>query len=416
MTDYYPLIARCLADLDKSTTDSRRELYWLARVELEVQLCRLDPPLTESQIGRERLALDAAIRTIEAERLPLVEAPPLDTPAQEVLWVGPQEPATDVSIPKIDVGRTKPPIGSPAMAMHAGKTTAGIVASPPCPDVAPPRRQQQLREAIPVEVTDAPMWVPITTFMGILIVVTLALALYWQRDLFTALFARSVATQTHPTIQSWSKLSYYVGQLGSVGSSPSGQARASKELAAAVPQKGVLYEEDPAGLQKERHVGSVVWRTETISARPGQVSELAIKADLEIPERRISLKLSICRNTDKALPASHTIEIMFNLPPDFPLGGIFNVRGILMKQEEQTRGTPLAGVTVKVMSGFFLFGLSLAESDMKRNMELLKERSWFDVPIVYNNGRRAVLAIEKGVVGERAFKEAFVAWGHLNHQ
>jgi len=79
MTDYYPLIARCLADLDKSTTDSRRELYWLARAELEVQVCRFDPPLTESQIGRERLALDAAICKIEAECLPLVEAPPLDT-------------------------------------------------------------------------------------------------------------------------------------------------------------------------------------------------------------------------------------------------------------------------------------------------------------------------------------------------
>jgi hypothetical protein len=36
------------------------------------------------------------------------------------------------------------------------------------------------------------------------------------------------------------------------------------------------------------------------------------------------MKLSVCRNTDKALPASHMIEIMFNLPPDFPLGGIFS--------------------------------------------------------------------------------------------
>jgi hypothetical protein len=80
----------------------------------------------------------------------------------------------------------------------------------------------------------------------------------------------------------------------------------------------VLYEEDPADAQKKRYLGSVIWRTETIPPGPEQASELAIKAELEIPERRISMILSVCRNTDKALPASHTIELMFNLPPIFP--------------------------------------------------------------------------------------------------
>ena len=37
---------------------------------------------------------------------------------------------------------------------------------------------------------------------------------------------------------------------------------------------------------------------------------------------------SLHRNSDKALPASHTIEIKFNLPADFPGGGIANVPGI----------------------------------------------------------------------------------------
>ena len=47
---------------------------------------------------------------------------------------------------------------------------------------------------------------------------------------------------------------------------------------------------------------------------------------------------------------------------------------------------------------------------MQRNLQLLKERAWFDIPIVYNNGRRAILALEKGNPGERAFEEAFKAW------
>ena len=148
-----------------------------------------------------------------------------------------------------------------------------------------------------------------------------------------------------------------------------------------------------------------------VSPGAGQVPELAIKADLKIPERRMNITLSIRHNIDKTLLASHTIEIMFNLPADFPFGGISNVPGILMKQSEQTRGSPLAGLAVKVTSGFFLIGLSATDSDMQRNLELLKERGWFDIPIVYNNGRRAILAIEKGTPGERAFEDVFKAWG-----
>jgi hypothetical protein len=41
------------------------------------------------------------------------------------------------------------------------------------------------------------------------------------------------------------------------------------------------------------------------------------------------------------------------------------------------------------------------------NLQLMKEQSWFDVPIIYGNGQRAILAFEKGVPGEVAFKEAF---------
>ncbi len=120
---------------------------------------------------------------------------------------------------------------------------------------------------------------------------------------------------------------------------------------------------------------------------------------------------SLRRNSDKTLPASHTIEIMFTLPADFPEGGVQNVPGVLMKQNEQTRGVPLAGLAVKVTNNFFLIGLSSVEIDLQRNIALLKERPWFDVPVVYNSTKRGLLAIEKGTPGERAFEEAFRAWG-----
>ena len=82
-----------------------------------------------------------------------------------------------------------------------------------------------------------------------------------------------------------------------------------------------------------------------------------------------------------------------------------------MKSNEQARGTPLAGLAVKVTDGFFLVGLSNVDSDRTRNTQLLKDRSWFDVPLVYANQRRAIIAIEKGPPGERAFNDAFALWG-----
>ena len=120
---------------------------------------------------------------------------------------------------------------------------------------------------------------------------------------------------------------------------------------------------------------------------------------------------SLRGNSDKALPASHTIEIMFTLPADFDQGGVGNVPGVLMKTSEEARGVPLAGLAVKVTDGYFLIGLSAVDIDVQRNIDLLKNRDWFDIPIVYTNGKRAILAMEKGTPGERAFAEAFRAWG-----
>ena len=172
----------------------------------------------------------------------------------------------------------------------------------------------------------------------------------------------------------------------------------------------VLYEEDPADPQGKRFIGTAVWRTETKPATAGRPPELAVRADIEIPDRKMSVTWSLRRNTDQSLPASHTIEIVFNMPNDAASGGVQNVPGVLMKQAEQTRGVPLAGLAVKVTPGFFLIGLSALEADTQRNIQLLKERSWFDIPIVYNNNRRAILAMEKGTPGEKAFNEAFASW------
>src|SRR6188508_1225234 len=68
MADYYPLIARAISGLDASATgEQRRALYERARQALIAQLRGVQPPLSESDITRERLTLEEAIRKVEQE-------------------------------------------------------------------------------------------------------------------------------------------------------------------------------------------------------------------------------------------------------------------------------------------------------------------------------------------------------------
>ena len=68
MADYYPLIARAIAGLDPSAPgEARRALYERARSALIAQLRGVQPPLSESEITRERLALEEAVRKVESE-------------------------------------------------------------------------------------------------------------------------------------------------------------------------------------------------------------------------------------------------------------------------------------------------------------------------------------------------------------
>ncbi|MFK4651164.1 hypothetical protein ABIF97_001098 [Bradyrhizobium japonicum] len=68
MADYYPLIARAISALDPNAPgESRRALYERARTALIAQLRSVQPPLSESEITRERLSLEEAVRKVESE-------------------------------------------------------------------------------------------------------------------------------------------------------------------------------------------------------------------------------------------------------------------------------------------------------------------------------------------------------------
>jgi hypothetical protein len=521
MADYYPLIARAIAGLDPSAPgESRRALYERARAALIAQLRSVQPPLSESEITRERLSLEEAVRKVESEAAQRARdasrsaggaragdsfrantrptarpgepappsgaqpsppsrprppsPPPRDDRARNLRADGPvpprppqpQVPMADPQLPptreRTGAPRRGPdntPPQAPGMrgfrdiaadaddlgraAAQANRSARKTYANVPSPSPefdrlepsmenrgadpdAPYSYDESVEEAerymLPQQPAPRPRLgadrepkkrartgtvFPFKSAIAVGVVLILVGAVILLRkpiaDTVTGLFKSSPtvveAPKDNSTPQTKPKIPDRVGQ-------PS-----STDQVAPVAQRVVLYDEDPADPKGKQYVGSVIWRTEQIKAAAGQKADVAVRADIEIPDRKFKMTMSFRRNTDTSLPASHTAELTFILPPDFAGGGVGNVPGILMKSNEQARGTPLAGLAVKVTDGFFLVGLSNVDADRGRNLQLLKERSWFDVPLVYVNQRRAIIAIEKGAPGERAFNEAFATWG-----
>ena len=521
MADYYPLIAKAVTGLEKSTGETRRALYDRARTALLAQLRGVEPALSEADITRERLALEEAIRKVEGEiafprtadaarRLrgePPASRPDgrLDAPDQpqdfveqsgygdeaEAEEVRPAIPlsaaAATARAPDSEVRQTERwSAGGPSLSDnglrsfresigeagageegavrtypadrdvrrfeqspnqwtaddHAGvdqgrdlrgqdlrgqdlerplpRLSSRDVVRPPIPltdqDEGRGRALQSFpRVARPEQRTQAPARAaperPLTSgwsaprntnrivaiaVMCLLVAGIASVAFWFGDDIMSSMRGTSSrADLAAPADASHGKIAERAPSLGET---------------APTAQKVVLYEEDPSNPNGTQYVGSAIWRTERVPPAPGQKPEVTIRGEIEIPEQKVSVRLSLRRNDDKQLPASHTVEIMFTLPPDFAHGGIQSIPGIMVKQGETNRGIALNGVAVKVTNNYFLVGLSSADAEMQRNVQLLKERSWFDIPIVYADGKRALIAIEKGVPGERAFGEAFAAW------
>lgn len=172
----------------------------------------------------------------------------------------------------------------------------------------------------------------------------------------------------------------------------------------------VLYEEGgTAGDGGNALRGSVDWEflEESIG---GQSPEPVVRAKLAIPDRNLIATMLFRKNNDSALPASHLIEISFELPSDFPGGSIANVPGLIMKQTESAQGNALLGASAQVSDNLFWIALSASPADEEKNLELLKDRSWIDIPLLYESGGRAILTVDKGPQGTEAINKALDAW------
>jgi len=183
---------------------------------------------------------------------------------------------------------------------------------------------------------------------------------------------------------------------------------ATSDAAAGV-QTAVLYEEplEPAAAPSGMTTTEAVVNWQFIEDGTNGPEVLA---DIQVPRRGMNIRLVIRRVSDPTLPASHVVEAVITTEPDFPGGGIRSVPRIVFRAGENDPGEPLIGAAGKVADGVFWIALSAAEADVARNLQLLRELSWIDLPLVYETGQRAILAFEKGPEGAQVFENAFPVW------
>ena len=176
-----------------------------------------------------------------------------------------------------------------------------------------------------------------------------------------------------------------------------------------VSQKMFLYEERLDQQSPAVTDGAVVWSEIEEAGADGR-ADVAIRGEISAGADGLTALVTIKRNLDSSLPASHIIEIVFALPPGFPAGSVDQVQRINMKQTEQDQGEALIAVPAQITPDFYMVALNDLKEAVDTNVRLLRERSWIDIPIVYANGRRALITLEKGTSGSEVFTKVLDAW------
>ncbi|MGL5733319.1 MAG: hypothetical protein ACRCYS_00515 [Beijerinckiaceae bacterium] len=406
MADYYPLIARAVAALKDARADERAPVYERARNALMNHLKGIQPPVGPEVLEAEELALDEAIARVEAEILSG------DVPGQE--------PAEG----RIEAAPVITKAATPAAAEPATPTDVAPPTSQPAPSIRPMApRPAPLQDSQRPRGSNRAILVAAVAIVAALGVAALAFMTRTDPSRTmppgpnapsSTVIAQPAPPQPVTDNQPVAPPDSQPGKVGervADGPAPTPSGPVTPETTPLpVAQRGIFYEENPDKPgEPTQIIGRTIWRLDTVSVGAGQPPETVVRIDADFPERSLGIEMTIRRNLDPALSASHLMEVRFN----FRSGG-GSVKELAtppqMKQEENQRGTPLIALQVPVMENFFLVGLSKLPVDVERNISLLESANWIDLPVRLANGRLAVMALEKGTNGAAVVNAALVRW------
>ncbi len=156
------------------------------------------------------------------------------------------------------------------------------------------------------------------------------------------------------------------------------------------------------------NLGSTVWST--IPPSPGQPATIAVRADADIPDLKMHASMTLRKNTDPTLQATHTIDLNFAFADGAPITGFKDVAAPQMHEPDTPTSEALTSLKVKVSDVHFLIALANGDHDIARNFDLMQTRAWFEFPLLLNDDRIAKLAFQKSSEGVAILGKAFDAW------
>jgi hypothetical protein len=200
---------------------------------------------------------------------------------------------------------------------------------------------------------------------------------------------------------------------------PNETAQAGAQTAAAQPTaaapaiaRAALLMETPGDPQKPKViVGTATWSLiPAAAAGPAQAAGPTVQVDIDIPDAKMRTTVTIRKNTDASLPATHTIDLRFNFADGADIKGFKDMALPQMRRDDTPTGDALSGVRVKINDDYFLVGLTRSDADTTHNLELLGARNWLDFPLLFNDDHIAKLTFEKGATGQSVLAQAIEAW------
>lgn len=390
MADYFPLVSRAVASLDPNTRDRREAMYVRAREALDRQLLSLDPPISPTDLARERAALAETIARVEAQyAAPRPITPPVPAKPVEPAVAPPRVPSA-----KVETAPEKPRLIDPT------ENEPLVVPQRPKMDAkANSRGFGKNRFAMTA------------LAVGIPVLLTIGGAAYLLRDDPSRYSGQQADGSGTDPQQSPPRKSD--GRLDGTGAGPNPagprpQPAPTDRPALPVAARVLFFEEtgtDPRGSQSD---GQVVWRVETSAAAAGRPADTLVRGTISIPNANMSIDMMFKRNRDASLPASHTVEVIFN--PAAGRDGVKVIGPIEARDQETSPGYALKGAMVPVGTNLFLVGLDNNEQAIARNLDALRDQKWFAFQFQLENNKLGAVLIEKGQTGERVFAEALAAW------
>jgi hypothetical protein len=402
MADFHPILARAIAGLTDKSPEARRAVYDRARTALLAQLRSLDPPLSEADITRERLSLDEAVSRIEAE-IALAEAIEPSLPPLPVDEAPPAPAARPQSEPK--PGQAVPQ----ELPRFDERATPPDDAQPIRPRVAPPRK----RSVDPGHVRTAIVGGGVALAVAVIAGAAIYVNKFQQTEPVVRPRTAAPVQQAQP--DQAGKISERAGGEAAptpnpqTGQRPSQQAGAQPGSEIAVAQRAILYIEVPDASPRIVQ-GRVLWRLDSDIAGPGQPVETIVRGTIEVADAGLSLDFTIRRNTDPAFPASHIIGMRFTTTGEAANDAIREVGVPQFKLEEGERGAPLSAISSALGENLFVAALSNVPVEAERNLDLLRNRNWIDLPVRFTSGRRGIITFEKGGAGNQTIAEALSRW------